>query len=72
MEFVQLTLDGPTGTTGLVMRLDHVAYYQTDVRTGPQGPLDCGVLFTKSGDRLRILEDLDQFLEKLAVAENDA
>ena len=72
MDFVRLTLDGPAGTTGLVVRLDHVAYYQADVRTGPDGPTDCGVLFTKSGERLRVLEDLDQFLEKLAVTESDS
>jgi hypothetical protein len=72
MQFVQLTLDGPAGTTGLVVRLDHVAYFQADVRTGQGGPANCGVLFTKTGERLRVLEDLDQFVEKLTVAENDS
>jgi hypothetical protein len=72
MEFVQLTVEDAAGRAEAVVRLDHIAYYQADIRKGIDGPFDCGVLYLKSGERLRVVDDLDMFLAKLGLEEPEA
>jgi hypothetical protein len=65
MEFVSLTLDGIEGPAGLVVQRNHIAYYQADVRQGREGTFSCGILVMKSGEKLHVHEDLDEFKAKI-------
>jgi len=65
LDFIELTLESATGPVGLIVRMDEIAYFQAEVRKGPDGPLDCGVVVLKSGDRLPVMESSEQFTNGL-------
>jgi hypothetical protein len=65
LDFIELTLEEATGAARIIVRLDEIAYFQAEVREGPEGPLDCGVVVLKRGDRLAVREGYEQFTEGL-------
>jgi len=68
MQFIELTEDGATGTGGIIVNLDEIAFYKADTRDGPDGAFNCGILTMRHGGVLRVMEDLDVFRQRLAVA----
>ena len=65
LDFIELTLENATGPAAIIVRLDEIAYFQAEVREGPEGPLDCGVVVLKSGERLTVREGNEQFAKGL-------
>jgi hypothetical protein len=65
LDFIELTLEGATGPAAIIVRLDEIAYFQAEVREGPEGPLDCGIVVLKGGERLPVREGNEQFAKGL-------
>jgi|NGEPerStandDraft_6_1074524.scaffolds.fasta_scaffold210802_2 hypothetical protein len=68
VRFVELTVESSTAVAAIAVRLDEIAYFLAAVREGRCGPVDCGLLVLKSGQRLDVLEDFELFTEVLREA----
>ena len=68
MQFIELTEGRATGTGAIIVNLDEIAFYKADTRNGPEGAFNCGILTLRQGGVLRVMEDLEVFRQRLALA----